>query len=513
MSKKANTPIDLRAKAHPVLLEINVRVLLKELSLSLAKPVTLGTIPEALLEEWSGYGIDALWLMGVWSSGPRGIAIARQDEGLRTAYRGALPDVSDADIGGSPYAIHAYQIPQSLGGEGGLAQLRTRLAGRGIGVVLDFVPNHTACDHAWVHDHPEYYVQGKEGEESSRPDLFFRAETVKGPLTIAMGRDPSFAGWTDTAQINVTRPGARRAMTQLMVNIAAMCDGVRCDMAMLVLSGVFARTWGDHASAEGETPAPGEFWTEAIGAVRSLHPDHLFIAEAYWNMEWDLQQLGFDYTYDKTLFDRLLREGAGSVRDHLRAEMEYQRHSLRFIENHDEQRAASSLASEPWLFAASTVIATVPGMVMFHEGQFEGRKVKIPVQLTRRPREDVARRTKAFYSRLLQVIASPPFRQGAWRLLMPRGAWHENYTWGNFLIFWWHAPSAGTRLVVINYAPLSGQCYVDLPLEDLQGGSIELRDLLGEATYVRDRNGLASKGIYFDLQPYGIHIFDVSSTT
>ncbi|HMK38381.1 MAG TPA: alpha-amylase, partial [Bacteroidota bacterium] len=57
---------------------------------------------------------------------------------------------------------------------------------------------------------------------------------------------------------------------------------------------------------------------------------------------------------------------------------------------------------------------------------------------------------------------------------------------------------------------LSGQCYVDIPLDDLSGSSIELRDLLSDAAYTRDRNALSSKGIYFDLQPYGIHIFEVT---
>ena len=513
MAKRKNTPVGLRARPHPILYEVNVRVLLGELSRAAGKPVTLGTIPAPLIEEWKSYGIDAVWLMGVWRSGPCGITIARRDEGLRSAYRSVLPDFTDVDVGGSPYAVYAYEVPESLGGEEGLAALRANLAEDGIGLVLDFVPNHTARDHEWVHAHPEYYVRGGEREADERPDLFFRTPTAHGELTIAMGRDPSYAGWTDTAQINITHRGARAAMTGILERIAQMSDGVRCDMAMLVLGSVFDRTWGTHAATGEEEPATGEFWKDAIAAVRSRHPDHLFIAEAYWNMEWELQQLGFDYTYDKTLYDRLLREGAGSVRDHLRAEMEYQKHSLRFIENHDEPRAAASLSSEPWLFAASAVIATVPGMVMFHEGQFEGRRTKIPVQLTRRPGEETARRTKAFYSELLHVIASPPFRGGKWRLLMPRAAWHDNYTWGNFLIFWWHHASAGggTRLVVINYAPLSGQCYVDIPLDDIGGSSIEFRDLLGEASYIRDRNGLASKGIYFDLQPYKIHIFEVSS--
>ena len=512
MAKQKRQAIPLRAMGHPILYEVNARVLLREMSAREGKPVTLGTLPHDLLAGWAALGIDAIWMMGVWASGPAGIAIASRDESLRSAYREILPDFTDADVGGSPYAVHAYEVPEALGGAEGLAALRAALAGRGMGLILDFVPNHTANDHAWVGAHPEYYVQGSAQDADTRPEIYFRTRSRGGPVTIAMGRDPSFAGWTDTAQLNVMHAGARRAMIGELQRIALMCDGVRCDMAMLVMSEVFARTWGDHAAPAGGESAAGEFWTEAIGAVRERAPGFLFIAEAYWNMEWDLQQLGFDYTYDKTLYDRLLKEGAGSVRDHLRAEMEYQKRSLRFIENHDEKRAAVSLSSEPWHFAAAAVIGTVPGMVMFHEGQFEGRKVSLPVQLTRRPCEEVSSRTSAFYARLLPVIASPVFGRGTWRLLMPRAAWHDNYTWQNFLTFWWNSPDAGMRLVVVNYAPLSGQCYVDLPMDAVPGAQIEFRDLMSEAAYVRDRNGLSAKGMYFDLAPYGLHIFEVSSS-
>jgi len=513
MGKQKNNAVSLRAKGHPVLYEVNVRVLLRELSAREGKRITLATFPHSIIDGWAALGIDAVWLMGVWPSGPAGIAIAAGEESLRAAYRAVLPDFTDADVGGSPYAVHAYEVPDALGGAEGLAAARAALAARGIGLVLDFVPNHTANDHAWVGSHPEYYVQGSEQDALDRPEVFFRTKARGGvPVTLAMGRDPSYAGWTDTAQLNVMHAGARRAMIGELEKIALMCDGVRCDMAMLVMADIFSRTWGDHAAPSGGDPASGEFWSEAIDAVRARFPDFLFIAEAYWNLEWDLQQLGFDYTYDKTLYDRLLREGAGSVRDHLRAEMEYQRRSLRFIENHDEQRAAVSLSSEPWHFAAAAVIGTVPGMVMFHEGEFEGRRVKLPVQLTRRPCEEAAPRTAAFYARLLPAIASPVFHEGTWRLLVPRAAWHDNYTWQNFLTFWWHNPGAGTRLVVINYAPLSGQCYVDVPLETVPGTQIEFRDLMSEAVYARDRHGLSTKGMYFDLPPYGMHIFDVASS-
>jgi len=496
---------------HPILYEVNARVLLTDLSSTEGKRVTLGAIPDSVLDEWAEMGIDAVWMMGVWTCGPLGIAIAREHPDLALVYESVLPGYTAGDVGGSPYAVQAYTVPASLGGETGLKRLRRRLAKRGVALVLDYVCNHTARDHEWVEDHPEYYIHGREGEERERPDSYFRADTRHGTVALAYGRDPSFPGWTDTAQLNSRHRGAREAMIETLGRIASRCDGARCDMAMLVLNSVFERTWGDHAALGGETLATGEFWKEAIETVRKKHPSFLFIAEAYWNMEWDLQQLGFNYTYDKTLYDRLLREGAGSVRDHLRAEMDYQMHSVRFMENHDEPRAATAMPSEGWQYAAATVIATVPGMVMFHEGQFEGRKIRLPVQLCRRPPEESAPRTLAFYERLLGVVAGNVFRQGGWRLLMPRPAWNENYTWQNVLAFWWEEAKEGNRLVIVNYAPLTGQCYIDLPLELLPGRLIAFRDLMGEASYNREKHGLTSKGLYFDLPAYGIHIFRITS--
>ena len=88
-------------------------------------------------------------------------------------------------------------------------------------------------------------------------------------------------------------------MTGALAQIAGLCDGVRCDMAMLLLPEVFERTWGIQA---------GPFWPRAIDAVRQRHPGFLFMAEVYWDLEWTLQQQGFDYTYDKRLYDRL-RDG------------------------------------------------------------------------------------------------------------------------------------------------------------------------------------------------------------
>lgn len=501
MAKKLNS--------RPLLYEVNIRILLNELSRAAGKKVTLGTIPDEVLDGWARSGFSAIWLMGVWGTGTLGRTIAQEHPYLQEEYRKALPDFTPDDVIGSPYAVQSYTASATLGGNDGMRELRKRLGERGLSLILDFVCNHTSRDHPWVFQHPEYYIHGKAGDESSEPLYYFKTATSAGERVLAYGRDPTFPGWTDTVQLNHCSALARRALVQTLSQVADCCDGVRCDMAMLVLNNVFMLTWGERTTPVAGERAQGEFWKEAIEATRKSHPGFLFMAEAYWNLEWDLQQLGFDYTYDKVLYDRLLREGATAVRDHLKAERDFQKRSIRFIENHDEQRAARALPSEAWHYAAATVIATVPGLLLLHDGQLEGRTVRVPVQLGRRMNEPVSKRTASFYKRLLSCISDKVFQKGEWRLLSARPAWQENPTWQNFLAFWWQLNATAARLVVINYAPLTGQCYIEIPLDLIERSPVEFRDLMGEAVYVRDKAGLTMKGMYFDLPAYGIHIFSV----
>ena len=234
-----------------------------------------------------------------------------------------------------------------FGGDAALRRLRERLQGRGVRLMLDFVPNHTAPDHRWAWEHPEYYVHGREEDLVREPGNFCRVETARGPAVLARGRDPYFPGWPDTLQLNYHHAGLRAAMLAELDRVAAACDGLRCDMAMLVLPDVFVRTGGDRSRpADGTEPEALPFWPEAIARVRERHPEFLFMAEAYWDLEWTLQQLGFDQTYDKRLYDRLRAQDASATRGHLRAHREFQTHSTRFLENHDEPRAAVAFPPE-----------------------------------------------------------------------------------------------------------------------------------------------------------------------
>ena len=176
-----------------------------------------------------------------------------------------------------------------------------------------------------------------------------------------------------------------------LVKIAGQCDGVRCDMAMLVLPDVFERTWGIQAQP---------FWPKATQRVRERVPDFCFMAEVYWDLEWTLQQQGFDYTYDKRLYDRLRDGHARPVREHFHAGLDYQNKLARFLENHDEPRAAATFP--PGVHEAAAVITFLsPGLRFFHQGQFEGRRKRISPHLCRGPAEPVDQKLEQFYERLL----------------------------------------------------------------------------------------------------------------
>ncbi|MGA2595597.1 MAG: alpha-amylase family glycosyl hydrolase [Bryobacteraceae bacterium] len=402
---------------EPFLYEINTWAWLNGLSRKYARAIQLGSVPAEEWNEIASWGFDAVWLMGVWERSPAAAAIAREHPDLQASYRSALPDFTPADVVGSPYAVHRYVVDAHLGGPDGLKQARVELARRNLSLILDFVPNHVAVDHPWTVEHPEYFVHEADG-------------------SIAHGRDPYFPPWTDTAQINAYHPALRSAYIATLQDIALQCDGVRCDMAMLLLNDIFRETWGDKAGA-----TPGEeFWKEAIPAVPGL----TWIAEVYWDLEWTMQQLGFNYCYDKRLYDRLAYENAGGIRQHLAADIGHQGKLVRMIENHDEPRAAAIFpyAKEA---AAATMIATLPGAKLFHQGQFEGRKIKMPVQLGRWPDEPVDSGLLEFYRALLQECRDPEIRHGEWR---PLETGNEN------LLSW----TRGIRTIAINYsdAPAGG---------------------------------------------------------
>jgi glycosidase len=498
----------LQRTQNPNLYEINSRLFCLELSAQLGRHINLDNIPDEHLDAWQRLGFDYIWMMGVFTTGAEGRRLSLEIPVLRRAYEQALPGWQDADVIGSPYAVKAYQVAPELGGEAALLGLRKRLTARGMGLILDFVPNHTARDNPWVYDHPEMYIQA-EPEQAQDGERFFWADTLEGKKQLAYGRDPYFPSWTDTAQLNYRHKKTRQTMRDTLVRLGALCDGVRCDMAMLVLSDIIERTWGEDANVPVSEEATGEFWAEAIDAVKKDHPDFLFIAEAYWDLEWRLMSLGFDYAYDKTLLDRLKGTDAGFIRGHLSAEPEYQERLVRFLENHDESHANSIFSVEKHK-AAAVVALTSPGMRFFHDGQLDGRAVHIPVQLGRRPEEPKSRELREFYEALLSVLQREALRNGTYKLLSAGPAGANNSSHQQFIVGRFEAGAHGQCVIAVNFGAAQAQCRVPVQLRAVEGRQITLTDLLSAEAFVRDGSELTQRGLFLDMKPWQAAIYWVT---
>ncbi len=489
----------MKQPKYPSLYQINTRVWLTDLSQEMGRPATLDDIPDTEMDRLAEMGFDWIWFLSVWNTGELGRKVSREIPEWRRDFEETLSDLKEQDIGGSGFAIADYHVHPNLRGDAALKRLREKLNKRGLKLMLDFVPNHMGPDHLWVEEHPDYFIAGTEIDLLHSPQNYTQVKSSKGELILAYGRDPYFSGWPDTVQLDYSNTATVEAMTKELLRISGQCDGVRCDMAMLILPEVFERTWGRKAKS---------FWPEATKAVREKSPDFCFMAEVYWDMEWTLQQQGFDYAYDKRLYDRLSEGYARPVREHFYAGLDYQDKLVRFIENHDEPRAATTFELDKHK-AASVITFLSPGLRFFHQGQFEGRKKRISPHLVRAPKEPVNETIFEFYTKFISVLKNRIFRDGQWRLLECKPSWYDNNTWDSFLAFAWEGTDGGRVLVIINYAPYAGQCYVPLPFKDLAGQTVRLKDMMSAALYDRDGSDLVSEGLFVDMPAWGSHVFDL----
>jgi hypothetical protein len=485
---------------YPSLYELNTRVRLTELSETIGRPATLDDISDSELDRMAEAGFTWVWLLSVWDTGVASPNISRSHPDVRRKILEIMPVVRDEDIAGSGFAIRSYTVPTSFGGPAALARLRERLRRRGLRLMLDFVPNHTAIDHRWVDQHPDYYIQGTETDLRRSPRNYVRVGRQSGHNRIlAHGRDPYFPGWVDVLQLNYGNLATQAAIIDELLAVAEQCDGVRCDMAMLILPDVFERTWGLPAA---------QFWPKAIAQVRARTSGFCFLAEVYWDLEPVILQQGFDYAYDKRLYDRLRAGSVRRVREHLQADLAYQSRLVRFLENHDEPRAAATFPTG--MHEAAAIITYLsPGVRFFHHGQLEGRRKAISPHVIRSPQEPVDEALRKFYHDLLKVLLHPSVADGDWQVLDCQPAWEGNWTWDCYVAWCWRGFGGGYILAVVNYAPHPSQCYVRLPTPSLAGGGVRLNDLLSDTAYDRDGDSLIFPGLYLDLPAWGRHVFSI----
>lgn len=489
---------------NPNLYEINTAAWLYELSHKHGRPITLGQVPDAEWDRLQGYGFNLIWLMGVWKRCPSDKEYFLAESWSEALCNDILPGWTEDDIIGSPFAIEGYEPDPLAGGWDDIDRVRSELNRRNMKLILDFIPNHTGLDHPWHRDYPHYYVQVSKRQFERNPTDYYPVIDNDKMVYLANGKDPFFSPWTDTLQLNYFNPQTRLAMIEELVRIARHCDGFRCDMAMLVINDIFRETWGwTRGERQFELPEE-EFWAE----VREALPDAILIAESYWDTEWQLQQMGFDYTYDKKLYDRMETFSVQDIYLHLKADINFQKKLTRFIENHDEQRSCKIFGKEK-IEAVAVLFATLPGMKLYHQGQLEGNTVKIPVQLRRVLREETDSAVNQLYQKLLSITSQEIFRDGEWQLrdvhLMSGDGKAQliAYTW-----------QYGDRkkLIAVNLSSSPARGSVHLGTLISREKAYTVIDELNGESYARTGIELDSSGMIVIRGPYTAHIFDISES-
>lgn len=394
--------------AAPILYEVNTRVWLRELSEREGRPVTLADVPESEITRWKNLGFTHIWLMGVWQVGPKAREVALRF--WRDHWSKEIPS-SPEDVVGSPYAIEEYAVDSRVGEALSLLLLKERLSRAGLRLIIDFVPNHLGIDSKEPSRFPARFVHSNEPLPGT-----FEAEARFGRRYFAHGRDPYFEPWVDTVQLDYRVSETHEAMRSVAQTISMFGDGLRCDMAMLLLPDIFAETWRKFPSSAAH-PANGDFWRKTIQAVRQLQPHTELIAEVYWDREEELQSLGFDYTYNKRVCDYLKhRQHAELLKFLGNCSSRFLDRSVHFLENHDEARAASIFDPQDHKLAAAAILF-LPGMALLHDGQLEGRKEFARIQMTKRPPEAPDPEISDFYEKLLATLGQTEVRRGKPTLL------------------------------------------------------------------------------------------------
>jgi len=226
-------------------------------------------------------------------------------------------------------------------------------------------------------------------------------------------------------------------------------------------------------------------------------------------MEWTLQQQGFDYTYDKRLYDRLKDGHAKPVREHFHADIDYQQKMVRFLENHDEQRAAAEFSEETHEAAAMLTFLS-PGLRFFHQGQLGGKKKRISPHLGRGPVEPVNEQIQIFYHRLLMLLRNSAFHTGRWQLLECVPALDGNPNYDNYICFAWQSADENKKyIVVVNYSAERSHCMLKLPFSDLAGKNWFLSDQFSDVSYERSGDDLQLNGLYLSEPGWKYYLFEL----
>lgn len=480
-----------------MILEINTVNFLYKLSKKYNKNTDkLLKISEVPVEEWQKVTYDGIikyiWLMGIWQRSKLSRKIALQNV---KQYLPLLQNPQKTDFLGSAYSIVNYVPDPIIGNFKDLLKVKNLLNKLGVGLILDFIPNHLSLDNEYINE--PIFVEVGFDEYIKNPDLFY--VVPENTRFIAYGKDPFFPPWTDTLQINIFSKKAQKILLKQLRKISKYADGVRVDMAMLLLKDIFYNNWKEYIK---EGKPEEEFWQIATNSI-----DMLFIAEAYWNTENKLLELGFDYTYDKKFLDSIMdfiyKHNFQQIRYCLSLNINFQRKLVRFLENHDEERIASKI-DENKARCILPLFFTCPGMKMIYWEQFEGQTIKIPVQILRsidnyKPIQ-LYQKLIEIYFKIQEII-----EKGTFFFLKVNQIFDDSYQ--NILSYGYKLENK-TLFIVINFLPIISQCIINLNesyprgIFNFEKVELSLVELLKGRIYYRN-----PEKIHIILEPYESQIF------
>lgn len=419
---------------------------------------------------------DEIWFMGVWKNSPKSRSIAQTMPELQPNYHSVKQNLELEDIYGSPYSIFEYLPDLLVSKEKDLTNLHTNLKQLGKKLILDFVPNHMAIDSPIVDSNPDLFLIASEFVSSKNSFLHQNGNVY------VHGRDPYFDGWTDTIQWDFSNPNVEKKHIEILKSIAKQSDGVRCDMAMLLLPDVFEKTHGKKSSYD---------WSRVIQSVREEFPHFKFYAEAYWGMEDRLLSLGFDASYDKSIHDAFKNQNLDFISQNLKENSGIK--NIRFLENHDEERAKHQFGESSRTYFS--LLCADECILLFHAGQEMGLSKKIPVQMIRTDNEVTDLSSKEFYDRAFVVTAKrqenslvfwPDYKEYNGRSVFAKSIETENIT----ELFLWNEQTT----------EVSGW----IPFQEGIQFQENLTDIVTGKTYPQTKS---EQGIYFKLAPNQVQWF------
>jgi hypothetical protein len=449
-------------------------------------------------------GFDGVWLLGIWDNAPTKLQGQHVATKYIDQYRKILPDITEGDIVDSCFAINDYTVSLDVGSREEVLELKEMLNQYGLKLILDFVPNHFHYYSDLITENRDVFIHGNQTDLNALGIDCYEL----GQDWIAHGRDPYTGSWSDTAQINWLSSKAHEFMTSKLESVAEICDGVRCDMAMAILPEAFEHNWG-HALNKLSTGQSDQssWWETVIPHIRNIKGDFTFIGECYWELQASLLDSGFDFVYDKDFYDCIITHDVPQIKTAL-LNKPHLPHSVIFLDNHDEQRSAARLTPSQ-IQPAAILQAALPGLKLYYQGQEEGSKVTLPMQISRGPYEQLNQEVYDWYQNVFEITKDPVFVLGDFELVDPIDLDDQNQTSANLVAFK-RTYKQKTYIVVVNYSLKRSKGFIPfVPEINDRLTKIVFEDKLTGQSYEYTRNLLMTHHLYVELAPWQSHVFEV----